>query len=103
MVHTETANSSPGHNYEGIDLGEGRLELPKRVTASPSGDGRAWFARGWLQTLNYNHEEALACFNRCIEEDKTCVMALWGIGERTSQDVRNQAGCSIMRIRQRCR
>lgn len=90
MVHTETASnnnsSSPSrHNYDGIDLGEGRLELPKRVTANPSGDGRAWFARGWLQTLNYNHEEAMACFNRCIEEDKTCMMGLWGIGERTRQ------------------
>lgn len=80
MVQELQMDSAHRHsNYEGIDLGEGRLEFPKRITASP--DGRAWFARGWLQTLNYNHEEAMACFERSLEADKTCMMALWGIGE----------------------
>lgn len=69
------------HNYEGIDLGEGRLELPRRITAS-SAEGRAWFARGWFHLLNFNHEEAIECFKRCAEVDQRCVMALWGIGER---------------------
>ena len=68
------------HNYDGIDMGEGRLELPKRVTAA-SDESRAWFARGWLHILNYNHEEAIECFKQCISVDGTCMMALWGIGE----------------------
>ena len=68
------------HNYEGIDMGEGRLGLPKRVTAST--EGRAWFARGWMHVLNFNHEEAVECFRRCTEVDGECAMALWGIGEK---------------------
>ena len=68
------------HNYDGIDMGEGRLELPKRVTAA-SDEGRAWFARGWLHILNYNHEEAIECFKHCICVEDMCIMALWGIGE----------------------
>ena len=68
------------HNYDGIDMGEDRLELPKRVT-SASVEGRAWFARGWLHILNYNHEEAIECFKHCICVEDSCIMALWGIGE----------------------
>ena len=76
------------HNYEGVDLGEDRLGLPKRVTASRG--GRAWFARGWMHILNFHHEEAMECFKRCIEIDALCAMALWGIGERLARLV----GCS---------
>ena len=61
------------HNYDGIDMGEGRLELPKRVTAA-SDEGRAWFARGWLHILNYNHEEAIECFKHCICVEDTCII-----------------------------
>lgn len=68
------------HNYDGIDMGEGRLELPKRITVANQ-EGRAWFARGWLHLLNFNHEEAMECFKHCIHLDDACVMALWGIGE----------------------
>lgn len=69
-------------NYDSIDMGEDRLELPKRITAAAGAPaGRAWFARGWMHLLNFNHEEAIECFKRSIEADKTCIMALWGIGE----------------------
>ncbi|CAM9781967.1 unnamed protein product [Ascophyllum nodosum] len=73
------------HNYDGIDMGEGRLELPKRVTAT-SDESRAWFARGWLHILNYNHEEAIECFKQCISVDGTCMMALWGIAYSLSSN-----------------
>ena len=29
--------------------------------------------------LNYNHEEAIACFQKCTELDPDCAMAWWGI------------------------
>ena len=29
--------------------------------------------------LNYNHEEAIACFQKCTELDPNCAMAWWGI------------------------
>jgi hypothetical protein len=29
--------------------------------------------------LNYNHEEAIACFSKCAEIDPDCAMAWWGI------------------------
>lgn len=67
------------HNYDGVDMGEGRLEFPKCITVSA--EGRTWFARGWLHMLNFNHEEAIECFKHCHEVDKTCMMALWGVGE----------------------
>ena len=79
---TSSTEQKNKHNYEGIDMGEGRLDLPKRVTASR--EGRAWFARGWMHILNFNHEEALECFRRCIEVDDQCAMALWGTGENLS-------------------
>eukprot|EP00904_Undaria_pinnatifida_P009047 jgi/Undpi1/5272/HiC_scaffold_2.g00553.m1 len=74
------------HNYEGVDLGEDRLGLPKRVTASRG--GRAWFARGWMHILNFHHEEAMECFKRCIEIDALCAMALWGIGNPPELNVK---------------
>lgn len=76
---TSSTEQNNKHNYEGIDMGESRLGLPKRITASR--EGHAWFARGWMHILNFNHEEALECFRRCIEVDDQCAMALWGIGE----------------------
>lgn len=79
----ESDHTSPTrfkHNYDGVDMDEGRLQLPKRITVT-NPEGRAWFARGWLHLLNFNHEEALACLKHCIHVDDACVMALWGIGE----------------------
>ena len=81
------------HNYEGVDLGEGRLVLPKRVTATTG--GRAWFARAWMHILNFHHEEAFECFKRCTEVDAQCAMALWGIGERLAR-----IGSSTMKLQQ---
>lgn len=67
-------------NYGGVDLGEGSLSLPKRITVGTE-EGRAWFARGWFHVLNFNHEEAIACFRRCADVDSICLMANWGTGE----------------------
>ena len=32
-----------------------------------------------LQATNFNHDEAVACFERCIGADPQCAMGYWGI------------------------
>ncbi len=38
-----------------------------------------WFDRGLNWTFGYNHEEAVACFERAAVADPRCAMAHWGI------------------------
>ncbi len=40
---------------------------------------RQIFVLGYGHMLNYNHEEAIACFMKCTELDPNCAMAWWGI------------------------
>ncbi|MGB0284830.1 MAG: hypothetical protein ACPGGI_07345, partial [Candidatus Poseidoniaceae archaeon] len=37
------------------------------------------FVEGYGHYLNYNHEQAIACFMACTEADPNCAMAWWGI------------------------
>ena len=46
-------------------------------TQSPA--AQAWFDRGLNWTYAYHHEEAIACFQRALEEDPNCAMAHWGV------------------------
>ncbi len=58
----------------GYDLGS----YGRRVsTASPQ--AQTWFDRGLNWTFGFNHEEAVACFQRALEADPGCAMAHWGI------------------------
>ncbi|MEM8630568.1 MAG: hypothetical protein AAGF74_04980 [Pseudomonadota bacterium] len=45
-----------------------------------SAEAQTWFDRGLTWTYGYNHEEAVACFDRAIEADSSCAMAYWGKG-----------------------
>ena len=45
-------------------------------TASP--EAQLWFDRGLGLTYGFNHEEAIACFERAAEADPRCAMAYWG-------------------------
>ncbi len=45
-----------------------------------SDKAQKWFDRGLLWTYGYNHEEAVACFEKAIEADPNCAMAHWGLG-----------------------
>ncbi len=45
-----------------------------------SEEAQLWFDRGLTWTFGYNHEEAVACFNKAIEADPACAMAHWGVG-----------------------
>jgi tetratricopeptide (TPR) repeat protein len=44
-----------------------------------SRDAQLWFDRGLYWTYGYNHEEAVACFQKAVDADPECAMAYWGI------------------------
>ncbi|CAL9663766.1 hypothetical protein SUDANB176_07118 [Streptomyces sp. enrichment culture] len=48
------------------------------VTTSSAG-AQLWFDRGLMWTYAFNHEEAVACFEKAAEADPDCAMAHWGI------------------------
>ena len=50
----------------------------RRITTA-SIEAQTWFNRGLVWLYGYNHEEAIACFERGISEDPGCGMAHWGI------------------------
>lgn len=38
-----------------------------------------WFDRGLVWTYGYNHDEAVACFQKALDHDPDCAMAHWGV------------------------
>jgi tetratricopeptide (TPR) repeat protein len=42
-------------------------------------EARGMYVRAFGHMLNYNHEQAIACFSKCTELDPSCAMAWWGI------------------------
>lgn len=48
--------------------------------STASAEAQLWFDRGLLWTYGYNHDEAVACFDRAIAADPGCAMAHWGKG-----------------------
>jgi len=56
------------------DLGEYSLPV-----TTDSDDAQLWFDRGLNWTYGYNHDEAVACFQKAIEADPACAMAHWGL------------------------
>ncbi len=50
-----------------------------RKVTTTSDAAQLWFDRGLVWTYAYNHEEAIACFEKAIEADSDCAMAHWGI------------------------
>ncbi|MBF56068.1 MAG: hypothetical protein CMA99_08075, partial [Euryarchaeota archaeon] len=53
-------------------------EFAMGVTCS-SDEARKMFVEAYGHMLNYNHEQAIACFMACTELDPNCAMAWWGI------------------------
>jgi tetratricopeptide (TPR) repeat protein len=50
-----------------------------RAVSTSFETAQVWFDRGLNWTYAYNHDEAVACFERATREDPTCAMAWWGI------------------------
>jgi tetratricopeptide (TPR) repeat protein len=50
-----------------------------RPVTTSSADAQLWFDRGLTWTYAFNHEEAVACFEKAAEADPDCAMAHWGI------------------------
>ncbi|WP_298837322.1 hypothetical protein [uncultured Roseobacter sp.] len=52
-----------------------------RYSRAASADEQAqrWSDRGLVWLYAYNHEEAVACFDRALDADPTCALACWGI------------------------
>ena len=50
-----------------------------RAVSTQSEEAQQWFDRGLVWTYAYNHEEAIACFEKAAAADADCAMAYWGI------------------------
>lgn len=55
------------------------LGAHSRPVSTESAPAQRWFDRGLNWCFGFNHEEAVACFERCLELDPGCAMAHWGI------------------------
>jgi tetratricopeptide (TPR) repeat protein len=42
-------------------------------------DAQVWFDRGMAWCYGFNHDEAIACFERALDLDPRCAMAHWGV------------------------
>ena len=51
----------------------------QRPVTTTSDQARLWFTRGLVWTYGFNHEEAVACFERAIAADPQCALAHWGL------------------------
>ena len=50
----------------------------ENITCS-NDEARRMYVEAFGHMLNYNHEQAIACFTKCTELDPNCAMAWWGI------------------------
>jgi len=50
-----------------------------RPVTTTSPEAQMWFDRGLIWTYGFNHEEAVACFEKATAIDPGCAMAYWGI------------------------
>src|SRR5262245_35259775 len=50
-----------------------------RPISTRSAGAQSWFDRGLVWCYGYNHQEAVACFQRAAKADPQCGTAYWGI------------------------
>ncbi|MDT3727989.1 hypothetical protein ROS62_25185 [Streptomyces sp. DSM 41972] len=50
-----------------------------RPVTTTSPEAQLWFDRGLMWTYAFNHEEAVACYQKAADADAGCAMAHWGI------------------------
>src|SRR6476660_2793586 len=50
-----------------------------RPIETPSPQAQVWFDRGMVWDYEFNHEEAIRCFDRALELDPDLAIARWGV------------------------
>ena len=76
IVFLESNMSLTPTDYDfGIPL---NYAFAQKITCK-SDETRKMFVEGWGHMLNYNHEQAIACFSNCTVLEPDCAMAWWGI------------------------
>jgi hypothetical protein len=73
------------YNFGPEDAPSGPYAFAKSITCA-SDDARKLWARGLIFMLNYNHEEAIGCFQEVLKVDDKCAMAWWGIAYGVSSN-----------------
>ena len=63
----------------------------EKITCS-NDEARRMYVEAFGHMLNYNHEQAIACFTKCTELDPNCAMAWWGIAYCLSSSYNWSAG-----------
>ena len=61
------------------DFGEASNYSFVDLISCENDETKKMFILAYGHMLNYNHEEAIACFQKCTELDPKCAMAWWGI------------------------
>jgi tetratricopeptide (TPR) repeat protein len=83
LVDAETARraaAEPGAARQGARMDyDYDLGVHGRPVSTGSAAAQRWFDRGLVWCYGYNHEEAVACFERALAEDPGCAMAHWGV------------------------
>ncbi len=77
-----------------------------REVTTDSQESQLWFDRGLGLAFNFNHEEALKCFDRAAQLDPSNAMALWGTAwaagpnynSTTIDDAANELACSKLAL-----
>ena len=66
-------------NPDDYDFGDASNYSFVDLITCENDETRKMFILAYGHMLNYNHEEAIACFQKCTELDPKCAMAWWGI------------------------
>src|ERR1700743_2107390 len=61
-----------------------------RTTSTKSSIAQAWFDRGLVWSYAFNHEEAVACFERAIAADEGFALAHWGLASAIGPNYNKQ-------------
>lgn len=73
------ANRPPPAPTSGDDGQYYDLGSYHRPVTTSSDEAQVWFDRGLIWSYAFNHEEAIACFEKAIDLDASFPMAYWGL------------------------
>jgi tetratricopeptide (TPR) repeat protein len=55
-----------------------------QTITTKSATAQVWFNRGIIWCYGFNHEEAIRCFQKVLEQDPECAMGYWGLAYAAS-------------------